>query len=149
MLEYALPHIRGALRTKGSGKGQEDKINKKSGDSFLLAYQGAIDAEVAALAEGKIKKAMKCQSIRKQYEGFANGRILETLIEYKRNKFAELSQTRQKTENNNEKWKKILEGFNTKTTAQTKKSIVELFKEKAERGITVESDRKEALFENK
>lgn len=102
---------------------------QKTEDSFLLAYYGAIDAEATALSQGKIKKAMKCQEIRKMYEKQADRTILDSLIKYKREKFAEISQTRETTEQQNEKWENLLEGFNVKTSAQVKKEIVEMFKQ--------------------
>lgn len=116
---------------------------QKTEDGFLLEYYGAIDAEATALSQGKIKQAMKCQEIRKMYEKQADRVILDSLTKYKREKFAEISQTRQATEQKNQEWEKLLEGFNAKTDVQIKKEIVEIFKQ-ALKPKAIEMEEKQA-----
>lgn len=146
--EHGLDKLKVALMGEISAKydnsrGQSDSSDKKVDEEFLLGYYGAIDAEVTALSQGKIKQAMKCQEIRRSYEKRAERNILDSLIKYKREKFAEMSQTRQSTEQNNEKWEKLLEGFNVKTDVKVKQEIVEIFKQALEPKTIEIEDRQE------
>ena len=146
--EHGLDKLKVALMGEISAKydnsrGQSDSSDKKVDEEFLLGYYGAIDAEVTALSQGKIKQAMKCQEIRRAYEKRAERNILDSLIKYKREKFAEMSQTRQSTEQNNEKWEKLLEGFNVKTDVKVKQEIVEIFKQALEPKTIEIEDRQE------
>lgn len=123
----------------------EEEKEQKTDDNFLLGYYGAIDAEATALSQGKIKKAMKCQEIRKMYEKQADRTILDSFIKYKREKFAEISQTNEITEQKNGEWEKLLQGFNTKTDAQVKKEIVEIFKQALKPQEIIKEDKQEEI----
>lgn len=128
-LEKLRTFLMGEVEAKYDNKAKiQDENIAETEELRLLAYYGAIDAEVTALSQGKIKQAMKCQEIRKKYENKANKVMLENMTKYKREKLAEIGRTRQITEQNNQKWETLLKDFNQKTEVRVKSEIEAIFK---------------------
>lgn len=59
-----------------------------------MACYGVIDVQKDVLSKGKIKKAIKCQEILKQYiEELDSEEYRKLIVNYKRSKLGELSKT--------------------------------------------------------
>lgn len=95
-------------------------------DDILQACYGAIDAQKEALSRGKITQARKCQEILKQYMqkvDLENYRDL--IINYKREKFAELVKSRDELEQKNASWDKIMRAFYKTGHVMERKKLVD------------------------
>ena len=109
---------------KDDDMGEQKEIQP---DDMLQACYGAIDAQKEALSRGKITQARKCQEILKQYMqkvDLENYRDL--IINYKREKFAELVKSRDELEQKNASWDKIMRGFYKEEHAMERKKIVDI-----------------------
>lgn len=81
-------------------------------DDILQKCYGAIDAQKEAISRGKIVQARKCQEILTQYmQGIDLENYRDLIINYKREKFAELVRARDEVEEQNATWSKIMRGF--------------------------------------
>ena len=81
-------------------------------DGILQACYGAVDAQQEALSRGKIGQAIKCQEILKDYiQKIDSSDVIGLVINYKREKFAELVRTRDEVEGENFSWNKRMRGF--------------------------------------
>jgi len=67
-------------------------------DEILQACYGAIDAQKEALSKGRISQALRCQEQLKKYMQQLEREGCVEVINYKREKFAELMQTREQVE---------------------------------------------------
>ena len=101
------------LSAKYDRQDENDGLEKKTDpDDILQKCYGAIDAQKEALSKGKITQARKCQEILIKYMqrvDLENYRDL--IINYKREKFAELVREREEVEEQNVAWSKIMRGF--------------------------------------
>lgn len=91
---------------------QEGPEHEIEPDDILQKCYGAIDAQKEALSKGKITQARKCQEILIKYMqrvDLENYRDL--ILNYKREKFAELVRARDEVEEQNAAWCKIMRGF--------------------------------------
>ena len=108
-------------------------------DDILQKCYGAIDAQKEALSRGKITQARKCQEILLQY---MNGIDLENyhdlIINYKREKFAELVRARDEVEEQNATWSKIMRGFYKEKHVTERQSVVETITSISEKNIAKE-----------
>ena len=86
---------------------------EKPAEKILKAYYGAIDAGNQALSEGKLRRALNCQkqanSFMEQLEAIAQEDLLRMAVEYKRARFAELSQERGEKEQVTTNWEQFLQ----------------------------------------
>lgn len=81
-------------------------------DDILQACYGAVDAQKEALSRGKIVQAAKCQEILKKYmQQIDSPDIIGLVVNYKREKFAELVRTRDEVENQNSAWNQMMKSF--------------------------------------
>lgn len=89
------------------------RLGKSTGpDSILEACYGAVDAQKEALSHGKIGQATKCQEILKSYmQQIDSLDVIGLIINYKREKFAELVRTRDEVEGQNFSWNKRMRDF--------------------------------------
>lgn len=122
-------------------KMQMPETRNKVYNETLLACYGAIDSGKQALSVGKLKKAKKCQEQLKNYteifEKYEDGqKFIKMVIEYQRGKFAELAETRENAENNNDRYENIFKGYfektNSKQREEASQNIVELTKQEKE-----------------
>lgn len=111
-------------------EGESDNQTGKSEDDILMACYGAIDAEATALAHGRLGKARNCQKVLEEYMAIPlDGKVMERIIQYKREKFAEISQTKDNIQTQNTSWISMLRGFNEKTSISKKQEVIQEFGE--------------------
>ncbi len=114
---------------------QNDKFDS---DKILKAYYGAIDAEKQALSEGKLKRAMNCQGqaneLMKRLKD--NAELVDMAIYYKREKLAELTQTKQKTTN----WDKVLENYYMQGKAKEREAITQEIRQQTQKEPQIETN---------
>jgi len=80
-------------------------------DDILQACYGAIDAEKEALSIGRITQALRCQEQLKKYKQQLDSAARKEVTNYKREKFAELMQTREQVEEQIKSWNSTMKGF--------------------------------------
>ena len=113
--------------------GRYDKLDdmgeqkERQPDDILQACYGAIDAQKEALSRGKITQARKCQEILKQYMQKVDlENYRELIINYKREKFAELVRTRDAIEQKNALWHRIMRQFYKEGHVMERKNVVDI-----------------------
>ena len=89
---------------------EDEHGNPNSVDNGLLACYGAVDAQQQALSRGKIKQAIKCQEILKQYLNKIDPMSRELVLNYKREKFGELIRDKDAVQEKNEAWMRGMKG---------------------------------------
>lgn len=104
--------------------GGKEPENKN--DSILQACYGAIDAQKEAISKGKITQALRCQEQLKMYKQKLSKAECQEIINYKREKFAELMQTREQLEENMKKWNSQLKGMYKIEHAQKRRETMEV-----------------------
>ena len=108
---------------------KDEDIQPENGgkpDKFLQACYGAIDAQKEALSHGKITQARKCQQILKQYmQKIDLDNYNELIINYKREKFAELMKSRDELENKNDEWNKIMRAFYKEDHVSERQKVID------------------------
>ena len=104
--------------------GGKEPENKN--DSILQACYGAIDAQKEAISKGKITQALRCQEQLKMYKQKLSKAECQEIINYKREKFAELMQTREQLEENMKKWNSQLKGMYKIEHAQKRRDAMEV-----------------------
>ena len=104
--------------------------NEMDPDDNLKACYGAIDAQKEALSRGKITQALRCQEQLKKYKQKLNPDEYQVMLNYKREKFAELMQTREQVEEQTKLWNSRFKGMykikHTQERQQTLEAISEL-----------------------
>lgn len=116
--EHDLNHLKVALmedvETKYDGKDPEDMgrgEQPEPNDDILKACYGAIDAQKEALSKGRITQALRCQEQLKRYKQELDEVGCQEVTNYKREKFAELMQTREQVEEQLKSWNNIMKGM--------------------------------------
>ena len=108
---------------------KDDEMEPENGgkpDNVLQACYGAIDAQKDAISRGKIIQARKCQQILKQYMQKVDlENYRELIINYKREKFAELMKTRDELEEQNSAWNKIMRAFYREGHSAERKAVID------------------------
>lgn len=102
------------VEAKYDGKNPEDiKQGKKpeSNEDILQACYGAIDAQKEALLKGRITQALRCQEQLKKYKQELDEAGCQEVTNYKREKFAELMQTREQIEEQLKSWNNTMKGM--------------------------------------
>ena len=108
---------------KDDDMGEQKEIQP---DDMLQACYGAIDAQKEALSRGKITQARKCQEILKQYmQKIDIENYRDLIINYKREKFAELVKSRDELEQKNASWDRIMREFYKEGHVLERKNLVE------------------------
>ena len=110
-----------------SADGQENTPQNKKElyDKALIGYYGAIDAGKQILSEGKLKKAIICQRQAEEYMQIlqkGGQEYVNAALNYKRGKFAELTQSKEKTN-----WSEVLPNYFRKEDAQKRDEITKEF----------------------
>lgn len=80
-------------------------------DDILKACYGAVDAQKDALSKGRITQALRCQERLKKYMQELDYARYKEVVSYKREKFAELMQTREQVEEQLKTWNKSMQGM--------------------------------------
>lgn len=94
------------VSAKYDGKDIEDmkKGEQPEPDDILQACYGATDAEKEALSRGRITQAARCQQMFQEYLKELESAHYREIINYRREKFAELMISRDQVEEKNEIW---------------------------------------------
>lgn len=112
-----LQNLKVALMEEISAKYDKKTTNNKieyenNPEDILQKCYGAIDVQQRALSQGKLKQAKRCQEELKQYMNEINiKKYKDLIIEYKREKFAELGITKDKIQQENDRWSEMLKIF--------------------------------------
>jgi len=85
--------------------------NKPEPNEFLQACYGAIDAQKEAISTGRIAQAIRCQEQLKKYKERLDDCGRKEVTNYKREKFAELMQTREQIEEQIKSSNKVMKGM--------------------------------------
>lgn len=149
---HNLNNLKVALMQEVSAKydRQDDKsgqTNKTEPDNILQKCYGAIDAQKEALSRGKITQARKCQEILIKYMqeiDLANYRDL--IINYKREKFAELVRARDEVEEQNAAWSKIMRSFYKEKHVTKRQSVVETITKLPEKNVAKDDTQEEIVI---
>lgn len=95
-----------------------DEIDKRYGnggehepDDILQKCYGAIDAQKEAISKGRIAQAIRCQEQLKKYKEQLDEAGCKEVTNYKREKFAELMQTREQVEEQIKSWNNAMKGM--------------------------------------
>lgn len=124
-----------ALMEEVSAKYDKKDIKNEQGnpnfvDNRLLACYGAVDAQQKALSQGKIKQAIKCQEILKQYlDEMGSMSYKELVVYYKREKFGELIRDKDTVQEKNEAWMRDMKEFCKTESAIARKRATEKIEE--------------------
>lgn len=131
------------VEAKYDGKNPEDMKNGEQhghGNDILQACYGAIDAQKEALSKGRITQALRCQEQLKLYKQELDEVGYTEVLNYKREKFAELMQSRDQIEDQLKSW-------NTKMKAMYKVKHVEKRKQAMDAIQKLQNKDKEILNE--
>ena len=97
------------VNAKYGQRNNDGEPQPKFVDDKLMACYGVIDVQKDVLSKGKIKKAIRCQEILKQYiEELESEEYKKLIVDYKRSKLGELNKTNEVVHENNEQWMKKL-----------------------------------------
>ena len=117
--ENNLSGLKTELMSEVNAKYSQKKDDEEKGsepkfvDDNLMACYGVIDVQKDAISKGKIKKAIRCQEILKQYiEEIDSEEYRKIIVNYKRSKFGELNRTKEVVHENNEQWIKRMKDIN-------------------------------------
>lgn len=102
------------VEAKYDGKNPEDMKHGEQpepNDDILQACYGAIDAQKEALSKGRITQALRCQEQLKRYKQKLDEVGCQEVTNYKREKFAELMQTREQIEEQIKSWNNTMKGM--------------------------------------
>ena len=124
--------------------GQENKVEP---DDILQKCYGAIDAQKEALSRGKITQARKCQEILIQYmQGIDLENYRDLILNYKREKFAELVRARDEVEEQNATWNKIMRGFYKEKHVTERQNMVDTITKISEKNVTRDNIEEEIVI---
>lgn len=115
------------VEAKYDGKNPEDmnQGEQPQPNDILQACYGAIDAQKEAISKGKITQAIRCQEQLKKYKQELDEVGREEVTNYKREKFAELMQTREQLEEQLKTWNSMMKGMYKIEHAGKRKEIIE------------------------
>ena len=104
------------LSARYDGTGQQpgdstEKGDEPNNDQLLKACSGAIDAQKEAISKGRIAQAIRCQEQLKRYKQGLDSDICNEVTRYKREKFAELGNSREVLEKKIKSWENKMKGM--------------------------------------
>ena len=131
--EHDLSRLKVALMqevgAKYDGKNPEDIMKQgkqhEPNDDILPACYGAIAGQKEALSRGRITQALRCQEQLKRYKQGLDEVGIKEVTNYKREKFAELMQTREQVEEQLKSWNNTMKGMYKKKHVEKRQKIVE------------------------
>ena len=98
-------------------------------NEILQACYGAIDAQKEALSKGRITQAIRCQEQLKKYMQILDESCFKEVTNYKREKFAELMQTREQLEEKIKSWTGTMKGMYKIKNADARKDVMQTIQE--------------------
>lgn len=125
---------------------EKEPENRREPDNILQACYGAIDAQKEALSRGKITQARKCQQILKKYmQKIDLENYRELIINYKREKFAELMKSRDDLEEQNNSWDKIMRAFYKEGHVKERQTAIKLITKVPEKTTEIRNVSKDEI----
>lgn len=113
------------VNAKYGQRNNDGEPQSKFVDDKLMACYGVIDVQKDVLSKGKIKKAIRCQEILKQYiEELESEEYKKLIVDYKRSKLGELNKTNEVVHENNEQWMKKLKLCSRKELVTNRKDAM-------------------------
>lgn len=113
------------VNAKYGQRNNDGEPQPKFVDDKLMACYGVIDVQKDVLSKGKIKKAIRCQEILKQYiEELESEEYKKLIVDYKRSKLGELNKTNEVVHENNEQWMKELKLCSRKELVTNRKDAM-------------------------
>jgi len=113
------------VNAKYGQRNNDGEPQPKFVDDKLMACYGVIDVQKDVLSKGKIKKAIRCQEILKQYiEELESEEYKKLIVDYKRSKLGELNKTNEVVHKNNEQWMKKLKLCSRKELVTNRKDAM-------------------------
>ena len=113
------------VNAKYGQRNNDGEPQPKFVDDKLMACYGVIDVQKDVLSKGKIKKAIRCQKILKQYiEELESEEYKKLIVDYKRSKLGELNKTNEVVHENNEQWMKKLKLCSRKELVTNRKDAM-------------------------
>ena len=114
---HNLNNLRVALISEVNAKYDDKNVNDMNSqnsvepDDILKKCYGAIDAQKDALSRGRITQALRCQEQLKRYRQKLDPVSDKEVTNYKREKFAELVQSREQVEEQIKSWNNKMKGM--------------------------------------
>ena len=145
--EHNLNNLKVALmqeveaRYNGENHEENNQEKQPEQDNILQSCYGAIDAQKEALSKGRITQALRCQEQLKRYKEKLNDELCKEVTNYKREKFAELMQSREQLEEQIKSWNNTMKGMYRIKTAGERKKVMEVMQKvqrKEEQQVQVE-----------
>ena len=113
------------VNAKYGQRNNDGEPQSKFVDDKLMACYGVIYVQKDVLSKGKIKKAIRCQEILKQYiEELESEEYKKLIVDYKRSKLGELNKTNEVVHENNEQWMKKLKLCSRKELVTNRKDAM-------------------------
>jgi len=147
--EHNLNNLKVALMSeidaRYNGENPED-INQgeeHEPNNILQACYGAIDAQKEAISKGRIAQAIRCQDQLKKYKEQLDDSGCKEITNYKREKFAELMQTREQLEEQIRIWNNTMKGMYKIKHVKERKNVMEMvesIKEDIEEQSSIEGE---------
>lgn len=107
--------------------GVGESPNNTDNDKDVEVCYGAIDAQKEAISKGRIGQAIRCQDKLKEYMARLDEASTKSVIDYKRQRFAELGQSRELLEDRIKTWETNLQGmYKNGPHAQKRKYILSI-----------------------
>lgn len=117
-------------------------------DDMLQMCYTIIDTQEEAISKGRITHALKCQEQLKKYIKKLNEIDCKEVINYKREKFAELLQTREQVEEQVKTWKNTMRGmYRVEHAGKRKQTMEQIQKLQNKEKETQKQDENEMLNE--
>ena len=121
--------------------------NQPEPDNILQFCYGAIDAQKEALSRGRITQAIRCQEQLKTYTQKLNPDQYQEVLKYKREKFAELMQTREQVETKIEECNDFTKScYEAKEVLEERKKATDIFQGVLNKTQVAVKNRKEELL---
>ena len=133
--EHNLNNLKVALMSevnaRYNGENPEDMKQGKQPEpeDIIQACYGAIDAQKEALSKGRISQALRCQEQLKKYMQQLEEKGGNEIINYKREKFAELMQTREHLEEQIKSWNSTMKGMYKINHVEARKQAMETIRD--------------------
>ena len=119
------------VNARYNGESPEDMKQEQGPefDGLLQACYGAVDAQKEALSKGRITQALRCQEQLKKYMQELDEIEYNEILNYKREKFAELMQSREQVDAQVESWSDKLKAMHKEEFVTLRKNMMEILQD--------------------
>lgn len=133
--EHNLNNLKVALMSevnaRYNGENPDDMNQGKQSkpEDIIQACYGAVDAQKEALSRGRISQALRCQEQLRKYIQKLGEKEYSEVINYKREKFAELMRSREQVEEQVNLWNDAMKNMYKAEDAQARKDLMTVIKD--------------------